>query len=114
MYRVSLKHPKALWLTLISLAGLAIITTLTNPVDNIIFTVMFFVLILVFMISTGILIISGQKAVVTASDRVRIIAVSLVILTLMMFRSAQSLNWVDAVILILICFGLGFYVSRRA
>jgi hypothetical protein len=31
-----------------------------------------------------------------------------------MFRSAQSLNWVDAVILLLIAFGLVFYISRRA
>jgi len=54
-----------------------------------------------------------QLGEVSIKNRYRIVAVSLIILTIMMFRSANSLNWVDALILILISFGLVFYISRR-
>ena len=39
---------------------------------------------------------------------------ALVLLVLLMFRSAQSLSWVDGIILVLIGFGLAFYISRRS
>lgn len=86
----------------------------TNPVDKAIYAVVFFVLALVFMISFGYLLIGMQKGEVGNKDRLRVVIISLIILILLMFRSAQSLNWVDALILLLICFGAGFYISRRA
>jgi hypothetical protein len=107
-------HRKSFWLALTSFLGLVTIMVSTNPVDKIIYAVVFFGLALIFMISFGFFFIGLQKGVVGSKDRFRIIAVSLIILTLLMFRSAQSLNWVDALILVLICFGLGFYISRRA
>jgi hypothetical protein len=107
-------HRKSFWLALASFLGLVIIMFSTNPVDKIIYAAVFFGLALIFMISFGFFFIGMQKGMVGTKDRFRIIAVSLIILTLLMFRSAQSLNWVDALILVLICFGLGFYISRRA
>jgi len=107
-------HRRSFWLALTSFLALVIIMLSTNPVDKIIYAVVFFVLALIFMISFGFFFLGVQKGVVGTKDRFRIIALSLVILTLLMFRSAQSLNWVDALILVFICFGLGFYISRRA
>jgi hypothetical protein len=43
-----------------------------------------------------------------------VISLSLVLLILLMFRTAQSLSWVDGIILILIGFGLVFYISKRS
>jgi hypothetical protein len=107
-------HRKSFWLALASFLTLVILMVSTNPIDKIIYAVVFFVLALVFMISFGFFFIGLQKATVGTKDRFRIIAIGLIVLTLLMFRSAQSLNWVDALILVLICFGLGFYISRRA
>jgi len=86
----------------------------TNPIEKVIFAVLFFGLALVFMISLGHLLVRVQVGEVSPKNRYRIIAISLIILILLMFRSGQSLNWVDAVILVLISFGLVFYISRRS
>jgi hypothetical protein len=107
-------HRRSFWLALLSFLALIALMLLTNPVDKIIYAVFFFALALEFMISFGFFFIGIQKGTVGTKDRFRVIALSLVILTLLMFRSAQSLNWVDALILVFICFGLGFYISRRA
>ena len=107
-------HRKSFWLALASFLALVILMISTNPIDKIIYAIVFFVLAMVFMISFGFFFIGLQKGAVGIKDRFRIMAISLIVLTLLMFRSAQSLNWVDALILVLICFGLGFYISRRA
>jgi hypothetical protein len=73
----------------------------------------FFGLALIFLISLGYFIVRLQTGEVSAKNRYRIVALSLILLTLLMFRSAQSLSWVDGVILILIGYGLVFYISRR-
>ena len=86
----------------------------TNPIDKIIYAVIFFVVALVFLISFGQLMVRLQVGEVSSKNRYRIITISLIILTLLMFRRAQSLNWVDAVILVLISFGLVFFISRRS
>ena len=99
---------------LLSFLGLVILMLSTNPVDKIIWAIVFFGLALVFLLSFGFWIVRLQLGEVSSKNRYRIVALSLIILTLLMFRSAQSLNWVDAVILLLIAFGLGFYISRRA
>ncbi|MBX4197292.1 hypothetical protein KW801_01900 [Candidatus Saccharibacteria bacterium] len=101
------------WLSALSLLGLAVLMASTNPIDKIIYAVVFFVLALVFLISFGYWVVGAQLGEVSPKNRYRIVAVSLIILTLLMFRSAQSLNWVDALILVLISFGLVFYISRR-
>ena len=86
----------------------------TNPLEKIVYAVFFFGLALIFMISFGYLMVGLQLGEVSTKNRYRIIAISLLILTVIMFRSSQSLNWVDAVILALISFGLVFYISRRS
>jgi hypothetical protein len=113
MLKLIASHKKSFWLSAASLLGLIVLLTSTNPVDRAVYAVFFFALALVFMISLGYLLVGVQLGVVSSKNRYRIAAISLLILTLMMFRSAQSLNWVDAVILLLISFGLVFYISRR-
>lgn len=102
-----------LWLSAASFAALGLLMLTTNPVDKIIYAALFFLLALVFLVSFGHLMVRIQAGEVSSKNRYRIIAISLIVLTLLMFRSAQSLNWVDAVILVLISFGLVFYISRR-
>jgi hypothetical protein len=46
--------------------------------------------------------------------RYRIITISVFILIVLMFRSAQSLSWIDGLVLIIIAVGLLFYGSWRA
>lgn len=108
------KHKLALCSSIISFAGLLLLILTTDPVDKIIYAVIFFVVALVFLISFGQLMVRLQVGEVSPKNRYRIITISLIILTLLMFRSAQSLNWVDAVILVLISFGLVFFISRRS
>lgn len=108
------KHKLPFWLALTSFAGLVVLMASTNPIDKIIYAVVFFGLALVFLISFGYLMVRLQAGTVSAKNRYRIIAISLLILTIVMFRSANSLNWVDAVILALISFGLVFYISKRS
>lgn len=107
------KHKSTFWLSIISFGGLAALMLTTNPIDKIIYAVVFFVLALIFLVSAGHLLIRLQTGEVSSKNRYRIVTISLILLTLLMFRSAQSLNWVDALILILISFGLVFYISRR-
>jgi hypothetical protein len=107
------RHKLTFWLSALSFIGLAVLMASTNPIDKIIYAVIFFGLALVFLISFGHWMVGVQVGEVTSKNRYRIVAISLIILTLLMFRSAESLNWVDALILVLISFGLVFYISRR-
>jgi hypothetical protein len=107
------QHKLTFWTTVFSFAGLVLLMLSTNPLNKIIYAVVFFVLALIFLISTGHLLVRLQTGEVSSKNRYRIVTISLIVLTLLMFRSAQSLNWVDAVILVLISFGLVFYISRR-
>lgn len=86
----------------------------TSPVDNLIYAVFLFVLLLVFLVALGYFVVGTQMSEVSSKNRYRIVTLSLILVTLLMFRSAQSLSWVDGVILALIGFGLVFYISRRA
>ena len=92
---------------------LTLVTLLTSPVKNITWAAIFFGLLLVFLISAGYLLSNLQSGGVSSRGRYRIWVISLCLVVFLMFRSAQSLNWVDGVILALIVFGLLFYGSRR-
>lgn len=107
-------HKTSFWTTALSASGLVFLLLTTSPIDKAIYAVAFFGLVLVFMISLGYLVVNLQNGRVAPKSRYRIAAVSLLILSLLMFRSTQSLNWQDAVILLLIGFGLVFYISRRS
>jgi hypothetical protein len=108
------KHKSAGLIALLSLLGLAILMTSTSPVDNIIYAALFFFLALVFLLSAGFFAVRLQTGEVSHKNRYRVISLSLVLLILLMFRTAQSLSWVDGIILILIGFGLVFYISKRS
>lgn len=107
------KHKLTFWLSILSLTGIILLVCTTNPIDKIMFAVVFFGLCLVFMISFGLLMVGLQLGEVSSKNRYRVIAISLIVLIFLMFRSADSLNWVDALILLLISFGMVFYISRR-
>ena len=108
------RHKLSGILTLASLASLAILMTNTDPIDNIIYSALFFFLALVFLLSLGFFAVRLQTGEVSHKNRYRVISLSLVLLILLMFRTAQSLSWVDGIILILIGFGLVFYISKRS
>ena len=101
-------------MVLASFAALAILMMTTSPLDNIIFTALFFGFALVFLISLGYFFVRLQTGEVTPKNRYRILTISLILIVLVMFRSADSLSWVDGIILILFGFGLVFYISRRS
>lgn len=108
------RHKVPLWTTVTSAGILILLLLTTSPIDKAIYAVAFFALVLVFMISLGYLVVGLQNGRVAQKSRYRIAAISLLILSLLMLRSTQSLNWQDAVILLLIGFGLVFYISRRS
>lgn len=99
---------------MISFIALVILMAATNPVDNVIYTALFFGLGLIFLISLGGFLVRLQTGELSSKNRYRTVTLSVVLLILLMFRSARSLSWVDGIILILIGFGLVFYISRRA
>jgi len=94
-------------------AALAGLMMFTSPVDNIIYTALFFGLSLVFLVSLGFFIVRLQTGELSTKNRYRTVAISLILVVLAMFRSADSLSWVDGIILVLFGFGLVFYISRR-
>lgn len=99
---------------LASFAALVILMMATNPISNVIYTALFFGLLLLFLSSLGFFLVRLQNGEVSPKNRYRAIVLSLIMVILLMFRSAQSLSWVDGVILILIGFGLVFYISKRS
>ncbi|HEU5004950.1 MAG TPA: hypothetical protein VFT49_02580 [Candidatus Saccharimonadales bacterium] len=96
-----------------SLMGLLMIAAYTTPSSNIAMVVVFFFLLLVFLMSLGFGLGALRSGRVTPRWRHRTILVSLLVVLLFMFRSSQSLNWVDGVILLLTIGGISFYTDRR-
>lgn len=99
---------------LASLTAMIILMMSTDPVSNVIYSTLFFGLALIFMISLGFFLVRLQTGQLSSKNRYRTVTVSLILLVLLMFRSARSLNWVDGIILALIGFGLVFYISKRS
>ncbi len=112
MLKRNLKHSG--FTALASFLALAILMSSTSPVNNIIYTALFFGLALVFLVSLGYFIVRLQTGEISPKNRYRIIVLTVIFLVLVMFRSARSLSWVDGVILVLISFGLVFYISKRS
>ncbi len=114
MKLLSTKHRGLSYMTLASFLGLVILMLTTSPIDNILYAAFFFALAFVFLVSLGHFFVRVQIGKVSPKNRYRIVTLSLILLIFIMFRSAQSLNWVDGLILLLIGFGLVFYISRRS
>jgi hypothetical protein len=101
-------------LTLASFLSLVFCTLFTSPVKNISYVAIFFVALLVFMMSLLYLAVSIRAGEVSSKNRYKIFSLSVFLVVLLMFRSAQSLSVVDIFILVLITGGLFFYISKRA
>jgi len=86
----------------------------TSPVKNISWAVAFFIGLGVFLVSVGYTMVYLQAGVMRPQYRLRIAIITIFILVLLMFRSAQSLSWVDGLVLVIITLGLLFYTSRRS
>jgi hypothetical protein len=93
---------------------LFLIMLLTSPVKNIAWAVVFFLALEVFLLSVGYWVVYLQAGAMRPLFRYRIIILSLFILIALMFRSAQSLTWIDGLALVIITVGLLFYSARRA
>jgi len=96
-----------------SLLALFLLMLLSSPVNKIGYAVVFFAVLLMALISLGYLLVAIWGAEANAKNRYRIVVVSLFIVIALMFRSAQSFNLVDALIVVLVAFGLLFYGGRR-
>jgi FtsH-binding integral membrane protein len=93
---------------------LLLIVLLTSPVKDIAWAMAFFVSLLVFLLSVGYTVVYLQAGQMRRVYRYRIIIASLFIVIVLMFRSAQSLSWIDGLVLLIITTGLLFYSGRRA
>jgi hypothetical protein len=117
IYDVEQSHRKTL-LPVAASAGsfisLLILTILTSPVSTISYAITFFLLLFVFLVSTAYAVIYIQNGRIRSRNRYRIYITSLLIVVAIMLRSAQSLNLMDAFILLLVAMGLLVYSSRRS
>ena len=100
-------------LSVISLLGLLILVSVTNPVDKISHVMVFFLIFLIFLISVGNLLMHRIRGEVSPKNRYRVFIVSIFLVVLIMFRSAQSLGWLEAAVLLSVMSGLLFYGGRR-
>ena len=87
---------------------------LTSPVKNVAVAVPFFALLMLFLASLMHLFLYLRYGDVGTKARGRILIISVFLVLTLMFKSAQSLNWVDAFIILLVLGGFLFYSSRRA
>ena len=102
----------AIFLT-ICLLAIFLLMLLTSPVKKIGYAVVFFGLLLAALVALGYLVVGIWGSQINAKNRYRIVVISLFIVISLMFRSAQSFNLIDGLIVILVAFGLLFYGGRR-
>ncbi|HXY18326.1 MAG TPA: hypothetical protein VEH48_02820 [Candidatus Nitrosopolaris sp.] len=93
---------------------LAAIMSFTSPVKNISWAIAFFIGLAAFLVSLGYTAVYLQAGAMQPRYRLRIGIITVFILVLLMFRSAQSLSWIDGLVLLIITLGLLFYSSHRA
>ncbi len=91
---------------------LLLLMALTSPVKAIGWTIIFFILVVVFLVSLGFLAVGYKKAPSRQASQ-QIVSLSFLVVLLIMFRSAQSLSWADFGVLVLTTFALLFYLRRR-
>ena len=87
---------------------------LTNPLNNILYVVVVFVLVLIFFISLSFFLINLQSGGAQRTVALRnATIVSVAVILLMMLRSANALNLLDLGLMLLFFIGLGFYINKR-
>lgn len=92
---------------------LILLMSTTSPIDNIAYSIFFFVVLTLFIFSTGYLIAYLQYGRLTSKTFARLLTISLLMVTVLMLRSSQSLSWGDMVVLLLISATILFYSGRR-
>lgn len=99
--------------TILSLIAMTALVMTTSPATNILYSVVFFLLAYIFLISLGYLIgsLGGHLLSAKAKRRLKIIAAFIVITA--MFQSTKSLNWISALTLLILALGFLFYSDRR-
>ncbi len=110
-HRSRLALPASLFAS--SLLGLLLIMLFSDPVQNISYAVLFFAILLILLLSLGHLLVRLGPNKIGRRWRSRILIISVLLVIILMFRSAGSLNWVDILVLLLLGAGLLFYSSRR-
>ncbi len=100
--------------SLISFVALISIMLFTSPAKNITSAIPFFAVLVLFLISIGHGLVYLRRPLIGRRGHNRIAIISVLITLMLMFRSAQTLNWIDALILLLVAFGLLFYSSKRS
>src|SRR3989344_8543679 len=96
-----------------SFLSLLAVMLLSNPLDNVSYAILFFVILLILLLSLGHLLLGLSGRPAGRKARSRIVIISVLVVTLLMFRSAGSLNWIDLVVVALLGLGLLFYSGRR-
>lgn len=96
-----------------SFVVLLLLMALTNPADKIAYAMFFFLFLLIFLTSGGYWLTQHTRGGVSYKARYRIFVLSLLVTVLLMFRSAQSLGWLEIIVLIALTSGLLFYGGRR-
>lgn len=97
-----------------SLIFIITIMLLANPVNNIIFVILFFLLLFVCMMALSLFFINLQITGNKRSNAIRnATIITTVIILLIMLRSAGALNLIDLGLMLLFFAGLGFYLNKR-
>lgn len=109
------KHLKLsfIWV-LVPLAGLLTFSALTNPVDSVSHSLIFFSLLLAVIAATVAFITYLFMGRVSPKSRWRIVTISIAAVVALMLKSSGSLKPAETVVLLLIVVGLWFYSGRRA
>lgn len=93
---------------------LFLIMSTTSPARDITYAAAVFLALTVFLVSLGYLAVRLGGRPTHPKTRYRIFIISIFLVTLLMFRSAQSLGPVDGLVLLVITIGLLFYIGRRS
>jgi len=96
-----------------SFLSLLLCMLLTNPMSNVAYLIIYFLSLLVFLVSLGNFLVLLRYGAINANRRNKIYILSILFVAVVMFSSAQSLSLADFFILVLITFGMLFYSSKR-
>jgi len=96
-----------------SFFGLLLIMLLSDPVQNVSYTLLFFAVLLILLLGLGYFLMALKSGRISPKSRSRVMITSILIVIILMFRSAGSLNWVDTLVILLLAGGLLFYSGRR-
>ncbi|MDO8591486.1 MAG: hypothetical protein Q7R60_00985 [bacterium] len=96
-----------------SFFGLVLLVLLSDPVQNVSYALIFFATLLIFLLSLGRFLIALKPGRISPKSHSRVAITSVLLVIVVMFRSAGSLNWVDILVILLLCGGLFFYSGRR-